>query len=483
MTIPEAVRLVLQAGAMGAGGEVFLLDMGEQVRIVDLARQLIRLAGLREGEDIEIVFTGLRPGEKLYEELHSDAERTRITRHERILVWELDARDEDELLARRGRARGAGARRRAGRDQAAAAAARARVPRAAARAGRQPDARRRRWSSCRPRGAARRAPARALARAGARAGASARSRRRWRCSRCRRRSGSLLCARGAAARRARASWCTRCAIGRTRRRGQRRAHRRVDAPIDRRSIERRTQDLLGPAARAARGSAPTWGRSARWVGAPPARQAAVPAQRDALRDGAGGAAARDGGAGAALESTGARLRRGASRVLPGVTGLAQVSGCSDARRRAASSRRVQYDLLLRRPSLAAARRAHAVPHRRRRAARTGLGGGASPRATAARERAAVRRRRGAEAGRAARAVDGELGSRSSAGRQRSDVDDANAIRGGGCRAGVLAGAARAVAVAVPAPWRRRARTTCIGPGRRARRSRCGCIPSSSARSP
>jgi lipopolysaccharide/colanic/teichoic acid biosynthesis glycosyltransferase len=100
MTIPEAVRLVLQCGAMGRGGEVFLLDMGEQVRIVDLARQLIRMAGLREGEDIEIVFTGLRPGEKLYEELHSDSERTRITRHERILVWELEPGDEASLLSR-----------------------------------------------------------------------------------------------------------------------------------------------------------------------------------------------------------------------------------------------------------------------------------------------------------------------------------------------------------------------------------------------
>src|SRR5439155_24871756 len=91
MTIPEAVRLVLQAGAMGRGGEVFLLDMGEQVRIQDLARQLIRLAGLREGEDVEIVFTGLRAGERLYEELHSHAEQARMTRHERVLRWELDA--------------------------------------------------------------------------------------------------------------------------------------------------------------------------------------------------------------------------------------------------------------------------------------------------------------------------------------------------------------------------------------------------------
>jgi FlaA1/EpsC-like NDP-sugar epimerase/lipopolysaccharide/colanic/teichoic acid biosynthesis glycosyltransferase len=99
MTIPEAVRLVLQAGAMGKGGEVLLLDMGEQVRILDLARQLIRMAGLREGEDVKIVFTGLRPGEKLYEELHSDTERTRITRHQRILTWDLDARDETKLLS------------------------------------------------------------------------------------------------------------------------------------------------------------------------------------------------------------------------------------------------------------------------------------------------------------------------------------------------------------------------------------------------
>jgi len=97
MTIPEAVRLVLQAGAMGRGGEVFLLDMGEQVRIQDLARQLIRLAGLREGEDIDIVFTGLRPGEKLYEELHSHSEKTRMTRHERIVTWELSSKEEGLL--------------------------------------------------------------------------------------------------------------------------------------------------------------------------------------------------------------------------------------------------------------------------------------------------------------------------------------------------------------------------------------------------
>ncbi len=103
MTIPEAVRLVLQAGAMGRGGEVFLLDMGEQVRIQDLARQLIRLAGLREGEDIDIVFTGLRPGEKLFEELHSHTEKTRITRHERIMTWDLSSMEEEVLRAEVGR--------------------------------------------------------------------------------------------------------------------------------------------------------------------------------------------------------------------------------------------------------------------------------------------------------------------------------------------------------------------------------------------
>jgi FlaA1/EpsC-like NDP-sugar epimerase len=97
MTIPEAVRLVLQAASLGQGGEVFLLDMGEPVRVVDLARQLIRLAGLREGEDVEIVFTGLRPGEKLHEELHSNAEAARVTRRERILTWDLAPEDEASL--------------------------------------------------------------------------------------------------------------------------------------------------------------------------------------------------------------------------------------------------------------------------------------------------------------------------------------------------------------------------------------------------
>ena len=99
MTIPEAVRLVLQAAAMGQGGEVYLLDMGDPVRIVDLARQLVRLAGLREGEDVDIVFTGLRPGEKLHEELHTRAEQVRSTLRERILSWDLAPEDEPSLRA------------------------------------------------------------------------------------------------------------------------------------------------------------------------------------------------------------------------------------------------------------------------------------------------------------------------------------------------------------------------------------------------
>jgi FlaA1/EpsC-like NDP-sugar epimerase len=79
MTIPEAVSLVIQAGALARGGELFMLDMGEPVRIEDLVKRLIRLRGLRVGADIEITYTGLRPGEKLTEDLVFDAESTRPT--------------------------------------------------------------------------------------------------------------------------------------------------------------------------------------------------------------------------------------------------------------------------------------------------------------------------------------------------------------------------------------------------------------------
>ena len=84
MTIPEAVQLVLQASVMGQGGEVFVLDMGEQIRIVDLARNMIVLSGLVPGKDIEIVYTGLRRGEKLYEELFEDVEEVETTAHPKI---------------------------------------------------------------------------------------------------------------------------------------------------------------------------------------------------------------------------------------------------------------------------------------------------------------------------------------------------------------------------------------------------------------
>jgi len=85
MTIPEAVQLVLQAGAIGKGGEVFVLDMGEPVKILDLATDLIRLSGLEVGTDIEIRFSGTRPGEKLYEELFFDSESALPTGHPKVL--------------------------------------------------------------------------------------------------------------------------------------------------------------------------------------------------------------------------------------------------------------------------------------------------------------------------------------------------------------------------------------------------------------
>ena len=85
MTIPEACNLVLEAGAMGCGGEIFIFDMGESVKIVDLAMKMVKLSGLTIGKDIEIIFTGLRPGEKLYEELLADDENNLPTHHPKIM--------------------------------------------------------------------------------------------------------------------------------------------------------------------------------------------------------------------------------------------------------------------------------------------------------------------------------------------------------------------------------------------------------------
>lgn len=91
MTIPEASQLVIQAGALGKGGEVFVLDMGEPVKIMELAEDLIALSGLTPYEDIDIDVIGLRPGEKLYEELLCDTEDNIATEHERIFINNLGA--------------------------------------------------------------------------------------------------------------------------------------------------------------------------------------------------------------------------------------------------------------------------------------------------------------------------------------------------------------------------------------------------------
>jgi len=99
MTIPEAVQLVLEAAVMGYGGEIFIFDMGEPVKITDLANNMIRLAGLQPEKDIKIVYTGLRPGEKLYEELLNNGESTLPTHHEKIRISKVIANSYDEILA------------------------------------------------------------------------------------------------------------------------------------------------------------------------------------------------------------------------------------------------------------------------------------------------------------------------------------------------------------------------------------------------
>jgi FlaA1/EpsC-like NDP-sugar epimerase len=97
MTVPEASQLVLQAATMGKGGEIFVLDMGEPVKIVDLAKELITLSGFRPGEDIEITFTSPRPGEKLFEELSIEGEDMQRTRHPKIRIWKNIPMDREKL--------------------------------------------------------------------------------------------------------------------------------------------------------------------------------------------------------------------------------------------------------------------------------------------------------------------------------------------------------------------------------------------------
>jgi FlaA1/EpsC-like NDP-sugar epimerase len=97
MTIPEAAQLVLQAGAIGEGGEIFILDMGEPMRVLDLAEEMITLTGLRPYVDMDIVFTGLRPGEKLFEELELSGEEIAKPRHPKIYIGKLKAYPTDEV--------------------------------------------------------------------------------------------------------------------------------------------------------------------------------------------------------------------------------------------------------------------------------------------------------------------------------------------------------------------------------------------------
>ena len=99
MTIPEAVQLLIQAGAMGNGGEILMLDMGDPIKILDLAQDLIRLSGLEVDRDIKIEFTGLEPGEKLYEELLTPQEGVTATKHQRIFVAQLEQIGERQLLS------------------------------------------------------------------------------------------------------------------------------------------------------------------------------------------------------------------------------------------------------------------------------------------------------------------------------------------------------------------------------------------------
>lgn len=100
MTIPEACQLVLEAGFMGSGGQIYVFDMGEPVKVLDIAHNLIRLSGLEPGKDIKIIYTGLRPGEKLYEELFADDEPMLTTHHPKISIAQIAGNDFDTILSR-----------------------------------------------------------------------------------------------------------------------------------------------------------------------------------------------------------------------------------------------------------------------------------------------------------------------------------------------------------------------------------------------
>jgi len=100
MTLPEASQLVIQAGALGKGGEVFVLDMGEPVRVLGMAEELIRLSGLEVGEDIEIKIVGLRPGEKMFEEILTEEERSGVlgdSGHEKIFIARVEEVDGEQV--------------------------------------------------------------------------------------------------------------------------------------------------------------------------------------------------------------------------------------------------------------------------------------------------------------------------------------------------------------------------------------------------
>lgn len=107
MTIPEACQLIMQSAVMGSGGEIFVLDMGEPVKITYLAEQMIRLSGKEPGKDVEIIYTGLRPGEKLFEELFHESENLSTTRHEKVLLanyrevdWKFMSKNLEEVASR-----------------------------------------------------------------------------------------------------------------------------------------------------------------------------------------------------------------------------------------------------------------------------------------------------------------------------------------------------------------------------------------------